>query len=170
MMSNSDSFEDNYFEEAESALSKNRKQSSRKEEEKKKIPPAYLLGGVTLVLVIVLAVQFLISGKTEITEPIIPQAVIQQFNGQLSAFSQMVDGYKLINGMLPETEQEFLGYDDPVITYTRTGFDSYTLEYTFGDSSIVLESTIDAEMDISPPQLPGNPPISPPEGIPNPPQ
>lgn len=169
-MSNSDSFEDNYFDEAESALSKNKEQFQGEKEEKKKIPPAYLLGGTTLILIVVLAVQFLFSGNTEITEPIIPPEVIQQFNGQLNAFSQMVDGYKLINGMLPETEQEFLGYDDPVITYTRTGSDSYTLEYTFGDSSLVLESTIDTEMDISPPQLPGNPPISPPEGIPTPPQ
>ncbi|MCD4847151.1 MAG: hypothetical protein K8R76_03055 [Candidatus Aegiribacteria sp.] len=169
-MSNSDSYEDNYFDEAENALSKNREQSSNKEEEKKKIRPAYLLGGITLILVIVLAVQFLFSGEAEITEPIIPPVVIQQFNGQLSAFSQMVDGYKMINGILPETEQEFLGYDDPVITYTRTGDDSYTLEYTFGDSSLVLESTIDTEIGISPPQLPGNPPVSPPEGIPTPPQ
>lgn len=169
-MSNSDSFENNYFDEAESALSNNRNQSPGKKEEKKKIPPAYLLGGTTLILIIVLAAQFLFTEKTEITEPIIPPVIIQQFNSQLSAFSEMVDGYKLINGMLPETEQEFLGYDDPVITYTRTGYDSYTLEYTFGDSSLVLESTIDTEMDISPPQLPGNPPISPPEGIPTPPQ
>jgi hypothetical protein len=169
-MSNSDSFEDNYFDEAESALRKNKEQSPGKKEEKKKISPVYLLGGATLILVIVLAVQFLFPAKTEITEPIIPPEVMQQFNGQLSAFSQMVEGYKLINGMLPETEQEFLGYDDPVITYTLTGYDSYTLEYTFGDSSIVLESTIDTEMDNSPSQLPGNPPINPPEGIPTPPQ
>ena len=169
-MSKSDSYEDNYFDEAESALSKNREQSFKKEEEKKKIQPAFFLGGVTFVLVIILVAQFLFPGETEITEPIIPPVVIQQFNGQLNAFSQMVVGYKLINGMLPETEQEFLGYDDPVITYTQTGYDSYTLVYTFGDSSIVLESTIDAETVIDSPQLPGIPPINTPEGIPAPPQ
>ncbi|NOQ23358.1 MAG: hypothetical protein GQ565_12025 [Candidatus Aegiribacteria sp.] len=164
-MSNSDTDGNKYFDEAERALSREREKSKRKKEEKRKIPPAYLLGGSIVVLVIMLAVQFLFSGEDEIVEHIIPQVVIQKFNGQLNALSQMVKSYEYQFGTLPSTEQEFLGYDDPVITYDRTSSHSYTLEYTFGDTTFVLEESIDTETDTGPIQPPGSSPENPPLDI-----
>ena len=167
-MSNSDTAQNRNFDEAEKALSRKREQFQSKKEEKKKIPPAYLLGGAVVVLAIVLAVQFLFSGEAEITEPIISQVAVQQFNGQLNALSQMVRNYELQFGTLPETEQEFLGYDDPVITYDRTTSHSYTLVYTFGDTAFVLEESI-VETDIGPIQYPDNLPKNSSLDIPAPP-
>ncbi len=163
-MSNSDTTENGYFDEAEKALSRKEKQLHRKKEEKKKVPPGYLLAGASVVLVIVLAVQFLFSGEAEITEPIIPQEVTQQFNGQLDALSQMAKNYELQFGALPATEQEFLGYDDPAITYTLTAPHSYTLEYSFGDTVFVLEESV-VETDIGPNQPPGSLPENLPSDI-----
>lgn len=168
-MSNSDTSESRNFDEAEKALSKEREQFHSKKEEKKKIPPVYLLAGTVTILVIVLILQFVFSGKDEITGPIISQVVVQQFNGQLNALSQMVRSYELEFGTLPATEKEFLGYDDPVITYYRTASHSYTLVYTFGDSVFVLEDSIDTETDIESIQSPVNLPEHLPQGIPTPP-
>ena len=165
-MSNSDSFEDNYFDEAERALSKNNEKTQGKKEEKNKIPPGYLLTGASLILIVVLAIQFLFQGETVISEPIIPQEVHQQFDAQLAAFSRLVEEYRLLHGVLPRLEEEFLGFNDPVIAYTQTGPDSYTLAYTFGDSSLVLESTIETETDIGSPPLPTPPPVNAPERVP----
>ncbi len=168
-MSNSDPAESRNFDEAEKALSEERKQFHSKKKEKKKIPPVYLLSGSVAVLVIVLVLQFVFSGKDEITGPTISQVVVQQFDGQLNALSQMVRSYELEFGTLPATEKEFLGYDDPVITYNRTASHSYRLVYTFGDSVFVLEDSIDTETDIESIQFPGNLPEDFPPDIPTPP-
>ncbi|MCD4775218.1 MAG: hypothetical protein K8S15_04105 [Candidatus Aegiribacteria sp.] len=169
-MSNSDTAENRIFDEAEKALSKEREQlHSSKKKEKKKIPTEYLLAGTVAVLVIVLIVQFMLSGKDEITGPVISQVVVQQFNGQLNALSQMVKSYESEFGTLPATEEEFLGYDDPIITYDRTASHSYTLVYTFGDSVFVLEESIETETDIESIQSPDNLPENLPTDIPIPP-
>ncbi len=168
-MSDSDTAESRNFDEAEKALSKEREQFHSEKKEKKKIPPAYLLAGTVVVLVIVLILQFVFSGKDEITGPIISQVMIQQFNGQLSAYSQRVKTFEMEFGTLPDTEEEFLGYDDPVITYDRTSSHSYTLVCTFGDSVFVLEESIDTEPDIESIRSPVNSPEDLPTGIPTPP-
>ncbi len=95
-MSENNSVESRYLDQAEEALS--RKMSRKlngKKEEKKKIPPAYLLVGSITVLVVVLAVQFLFSGDEEIFDPIVPPEVLEQFSGQLNAFSEMVENYEM---------------------------------------------------------------------------
>jgi hypothetical protein len=168
-MSNSDTAENRDLDEAEKALSREREQFYRKEEEKKRVNPVYLLIGALVVLVIVLILQFVFSGEAEITEPVIPQVAVQQFNSQLNAFSEMVKSYELEFGTLPATEEAFLGYDDPAIIYDRTASYSYTLAYTFGDTVFVLEDSIDTKAEIESIQSPDNSPENLPQGTPTPP-
>ncbi len=139
-MTKSDGFEN--FDDAEHALSSKMPEKS-KDKEKNKIPPATILAGASLVLIIVLAIQFLFSGSDEITETTIPPEALQQFEGQLEVYSGMIDNYRILNGILPENEEDFIGRDDPVVTYTVTGADSYRLEYNFLDSTIVVNKALE---------------------------
>lgn len=152
--------EDTGFEEAERALSGSGSQpSERVNKSRRKIPASFILTGLVLVLVVVIAAQ-LLSGSEQTQIAVIPPEVSQQIEGQLNMYSDILASYRNSNDRLPETEEEFLGVDDPVITYRRLSANSYRLEYFFLDSTIVLEETLPPIE----PDFPGGPdPDLPPE-------
>lgn len=133
--------DDNYIDAAERALSSKAEKQSRSTE-KNKLPPVLILTGAVVVLIVVIAIQFLFPGSNEITEPVIQPEALEQFEGQLEVFADMINNYRNVKGFLPETEEDFIGHDDPVITYIVTGPDSYRLEYFFLDSTLVLEKIL----------------------------
>ncbi|MBD3277315.1 MAG: hypothetical protein GF388_03360, partial [Candidatus Aegiribacteria sp.] len=134
--------EDTGFEEAERALSGSGSETPRNvKKNKRKIPSSFILAGLVLVLLIVITAQ-LLSSSEQPQIAVIPPEVSQQIEGQLNMYSDILNSYRNSNGRLPETEEEFLGVDDPVITYRRLSANSYRLEYFFLDSTIVKEETL----------------------------
>lgn len=162
--------EDTGFEEAERALSgSGSKPPEKVKKSRRKIPSSLILTGVVAVLVVVIAAQ-LLSSSEQTQLAVIPPEVSQQIEGQLNMYSNILDSYRNTNGRLPETEEEFLGVDDPVITYRRLSANTYRLEYFFLDSTIVLEETLPPmEPDFAGGPAPELPPDLP-EGVNLPPQ
>jgi len=147
---------DNSLEAAERALSRSRAEKHRKKEEKEsKLPREFILIGALVILVVVVAFQFIFTGEETPQQLPIPPQAQEQFTGQLEMYAGMVENYRNAEGELPQTEREFLRREDPAVTYEVTGADSYRLEYFFLDTTFVLERTLDPILPVSPPDLEG---------------
>ena len=72
--------------------------------------------------------------------PFIPkEELIEQMNSYLFVSVSKLLAYSELNGILPPTEEAFLGWDDPMIEYSTSG-GSFTLSVLYADTVISFES------------------------------
>lgn len=130
---------DNLIEMAESNV-KERDPSEQKKRKRGKSRVKLIFAAVLLILLVAVAFNSWkqiqrMNEPPELSEP----ELIEKMNSYLFVSVSKLLAYSELNGRLPVNEEEFLGWDDPVIEYSASG-GSFILSVLYADTVISFES------------------------------